>query len=198
MNPAVKVAAAAVLAGAAYYYYRNKQVQSGEVGYQTAGDMESNFIQDGVDTMTGTISGWPTGSEPYRSKIEAAAMKHSVPVSILAWLLWKESRYNPAIISGAKRSPVGAMGIAQFMPATAREELGSEAAALDPAIAIPGAARYLRKLFNSLGSWEKALAAYNWGIGNVQRKGLDKAPAETRDYYTTIIARAGGIGGVYA
>lgn len=198
MNPAVKVAAAAALAGAAYYYYRNMQVQAGEVGYQTAGDMESNFIQDGVDTMAGTISGWPTGSEPYRGKIETAATQHSVPVSILAWLLWKESRYNPAIISGAKRSPVGAMGIAQFMPATAREELGSEAAALNPDIAIPGAARYLRKLFNSLGSWEKALAAYNWGIGNVQRKGLDKAPAETRDYYTTIMARAGGIGGVYA
>lgn len=198
MTPAVKVAAAALLAGAAYYFYRSRLTQSDEVGYETAGDQESTFIEDGLDTMTGTISGWPPGSEPYRTMIESAAAQHGVQTSILAWLLWKESRYSPAIINGSKKSPVGAMGIAQFMPATAIEELGSTAAALNPAIAIPGAARYLRKLFNALGSWDRALAAYNWGIGNVQRKGLSKAPAETRDYYTTILSRAGGVGGVFA
>lgn len=136
------------------------------------------------------INGWPTGSAPYKTMIEAAAAQHRVPVLLLAWLLWKESRYNPAIIDGTKRSRVGAMGIAQFMPATAREELGSEAAALDPARAIPGAARYLAKLFRALGSWQAALAAYNWGIGNVQRKGLSVAPAETVDYYTVILDKA--------
>lgn len=198
MTPAVKIAAATLLAGAAYYFYRSRLTQTDEVGYETAGDQESSFIEDGMDTMTGTLSGWPPGSAPYRSMIESAAAQHGVQTSILAWLLWKESRYTLAIVNGTKRSPVGAMGIAQFMPATAREELGSEAAALNPAIAIPGAARYLRKLYNSLGAWDKALAAYNWGIGNVQRKGLDKAPAETRDYYSSILARAGGIGGVFA
>lgn len=198
MTPAVKIASAALLAGAAYYFYRTRLTQSGEAGYETAGDQESTFIEDGMDTMTGTLSGWPPGSAPYRGMIETAAAQYGVQTSILAWLLWKESRYTLAIVNGTKRSPVGAMGIAQFMPATAREELGSEAAALNPAVAIPGAARYLRKLYNSLGTWDKALAAYNWGIGNVQRKGIDKAPAETRDYYTTILARAGGIGGVFA
>lgn len=163
----------------------------------TAGDLDSNILSDTIDTMN-IFKDWPTGSAPYRTAIEAAAATHGVPVEILAWLLWKESRYNPAIINGVKRSPVGAMGIAQFMPATAREELGSVEAALDPAQAIPGAARYLRKLYNATGTWSQALAAYNWGIGNVKKKGLQSAPAETRDYYSTILRLAGATGGVYA
>lgn len=158
----------------------------------TAGDEESNAFTDTVESMKAQMNGgWPSGSEPYRSMIQSAAAQYGVPVPILSWLLWKESRYNPAIIDGTKRSSVGAMGIAQFMPATAREELGSVEAALDPARAIPGAARYLVKLYRSLGTWEKALAAYNWGIGNVLRKGMAAAPAETRDYYTSILAKAG-------
>jgi len=160
----------------------------------TAGDDEANILEDGADTIMGFISSWPNGSAPYRSMIEQGAAANGVPVSILAWLLWKESRYNPLIIDGTKRSRVGAMGIAQFMPATAVDELGREAAALDPSKAIPGAARYLAKLYRSAGTWEGALAAYNWGIGNVTRKGLAAAPAETRDYYTTIMNRAGMAG----
>lgn len=186
MRPAFIIAAAALTAGAYVLYVRSRD----EGG--TAGDAEANLLEDGIDTMTGILSGWPTGSEPYKAMIQSAASSNGVPVMILAWLLWKESRYNPAIISGRKRSPVGAMGIAQFMPATAVEELGSQAAALDPARAIPGAARYLKKLYNGTGTWAQALAAYNWGIGNVKKKGLSEAPAETVDYYTTIIAFAGG------
>jgi soluble lytic murein transglycosylase-like protein len=198
MKMAVKVAAAAMLAGSAFYFYRSRLGDSADTASGTAGDIESNFIEDGADTVSGAITGWPSGSEPYQGTITAAATQYGVPVSILAWLLWKESRYNPAIINGTKRSPVGAMGIAQFMPATAAQELGSVNAALNPSVAIPGAARYLRKLYDATGTWEEALAAYNWGIGNVQRKGIQNAPAETRDYYSSIIARAGGIGGVFA
>lgn len=157
----------------------------------TAGDEESDVFSDGADEVESIITGWPGGSGPYQSTIKDAADEYAVPALILAWLLWKESRYNPNIISGAKVSRVGAMGIAQFMPATAAQELGSAEAALDPDIAIPGAARYLARLYRATGTWAKALAAYNWGIGNVQRKGLAQAPAETTDYYTTILAKAG-------
>ena len=164
----------------------------------TAGDTESNIVMDTIDKATSIFSNWPPGSAPYQDAITQAANDNGVPVEILAWLLWKESRYNPAIINGTKRSPVGALGIAQFMPATAQQELGSTAAALDPSIAIPGAARYLAKLYKSTGSWDKALAAYNWGIGNVLRKGLANAPAETTDYYTTILAKANTTGSATA
>lgn len=157
----------------------------------TAGDEQSNFIEDAADNMQSMITGWPAGSGPYQQLITDSANANGLPVSILAYLLWKESRYRQEIIDGTVRSRTGAMGIAQFMPATAREELGSESAALDPAQAIPGAARYLAKLVRMAGSLAGGLAAYNWGIGNVQRKGLAAAPAETVDYYTTIMKKAG-------
>jgi soluble lytic murein transglycosylase-like protein len=178
------LAAAALVAAAMYYCWPSDGA--------TAGDDESNKLFDTVDSMTSTLSGgWPAGSAPYQAMVEAAANQYAVPVMLLAWLLWKESRYNPAIIDGTTRSRVGALGIAQFMPATASQELGSVEAALDPVRAIPGAARYLSKLARSTDTWSEALAAYNWGIGNVQRKGLSMAPPETVDYYTTIMARAG-------
>lgn len=164
----------------------------------TLGDEESDILSDGVDEMKGLIDGWPVGSAPYQTMIEDAASQYGVPVEILAWLLWKESRYLPQVIDGTRVSRVGALGIAQFMPATAREELGSVEAALDPEIAIPGAARYLAKLYRSAKTWQGALAAYNWGIGNVVRKGLAQAPAETIDYYTTILANANATGSNYA
>ena len=195
------VGAAVILIAGAYAYAKRRDENDGEEAeesYATAGDDGANFVEDSISMVAGQMSGWPDGSAPYQAKIEAAAVQHGVPASILAWLLWKESRYNAAIISGAKRSSVGAMGIAQFMPATARQELGSEAAALDPSIAIPGAARYLKKLFSQTGTWAQALAAYNWGIGNVKNKSMAAAPAETRDYYTTILANANASGSTYA
>jgi hypothetical protein len=164
----------------------------------TLGDIESDIISDTAEDVMSIFSNWPSGSGPYKQTIIDAADANGVPVEILAWLLWQESRYNPAIISGAKRSRVGALGIAQFMPATAEQELGSVDAALIPEQAIPGAARYLRKLYDKTGDWARALAAYNWGIGNVQRKGIASAPAETRDYYTKILSKANAGGGVYA
>ena len=172
--------------------------QSTADGTATAGDEEATTIDDAGETVKSYFSNWPTGSEPYQATIQQAADDNGVPASVLAWLLWKESRYNPSIIDGTKRSSVGAMGIAQFMPATAAQELGSAQAALNPAIAIPGAARYLAKLYRTAGTWAGALAAYNWGIGNVTRKGLDRAPAETTDYYTTILSRANAGGSTYA
>jgi soluble lytic murein transglycosylase-like protein len=184
------IALAAV--GALLLYAMNRQ-NSG-----TAGDDESDVITDGVDEVNNMITGWPASSGPYQDTISQAAQENGVPVQVLAWLLWKESRYNPRIIDGSITSSVGALGIAQFMPATARDELGSVQAALDPETAINGAARYLAKLYRSTGSWTRALAAYNWGVGNVNRKGLDAAPAETVNYYTDILARANATGGNFA
>jgi soluble lytic murein transglycosylase-like protein len=74
------------------------------------------------------------------------------------------------------------------MPATA-QDLGIDP--LDPAQAIPAAGAYLRRLYDATGTWSKALAAYNWGIGNVQRKGLAAAPAETRAYVAQITGDTG-------
>jgi soluble lytic murein transglycosylase-like protein len=191
-NKAVLIAA--MLAAAAFFLVRSQQQDdTGDDGEAspTAGDDASNMIDDGAATVMSAFSNWPVGSGPYRDMIQQAADDNGMPVSILAWQLWKESRFLPDVINGTRRSRVGAMGIAQFMPATAVEELGSTDAALDPAQAIPGMASYMAKLYRSTGSWQAALAAYNWGIGNVTRKGLAMAPAETTNYYTDIMDKAG-------
>lgn len=124
----------------------------------------------------------------YDALIVASANNAGIPPELLYRLLNQESRFREDIITGATRSPVGALGIAQFMPATAVEWLGSEATALDPNKAIPGAAKYLAWLVRQFsGNVKAAVAAYNWGIGNVKKKGLDNAPLETRQYVAAIL-----------
>lgn len=135
---------------------------------------------------------------PYAATIARAESDAGVPSRLLASLLYQESHYRPDIISGAVRSSKKAMGIAQFMPDTAREWLGMPEAALDPYKAIPAAGRYLAwcKKYTG-GTWRDAVMAYNWGPGAVKtwiangRPAL-KVPLETRKYavsvYDTIYA----------
>ncbi|MFZ4758917.1 MAG: transglycosylase SLT domain-containing protein [Burkholderiaceae bacterium] len=146
-------------------------------------------VEDEGTAVTGAAR-WtpPAAARPYLAAIVQAEDAYSIPRNMLARLLWQESRYRSDIITGATRSPAGAVGIAQFMPATARE-FGIDP--LDPFQSIDAAGRYLAKLYRRFGSWAQALAAYNWGQGNVARKGLANAPAETRTYYTSILSDLG-------
>ena len=118
----------------------------------------------------------------------------------LALLPFIESAFNPQAQSSAKAS-----GMWQFMPATGkdfelrqnvfrddrRDVLASTRAALD----------YLQRLHGLFGDWHLALAAYNWGQGNVtrainnnKRAGLPtdyaslRMPDETRDYVPKLLA----------
>ena len=100
----------------------------------------------------------PASAGPYLNAIAEAEALHGLPVNMLASLLYQESRYRPEIINGTVKSPAGALGIAQFMPATAKQ-FGINP--LDPFQAIPAAAKYLAKLYKRFGNWPEALAAYN-------------------------------------
>ena len=92
----------------------------------------------------------------------------------------QESGFNPYATSKA-----GAAGIFQHMPATA-QELGIDP--YDPAQSIQGGVKYMGQLLNKYqGDPTKALAAYNWGMGNLDRQGLGAAPAETQNYLKTIL-----------
>ncbi len=122
----------------------------------------------------------------------------------LAWLAEVESTLDPAA-----RSPVGAKGLFQLMPVTARS-LGLSTFLPDERTdadkAARAAARYLRTLYGKFGEWPLAFAAYNAGEGRVRRlleaRGgktfADVAavlPAETRMYVpkvcATVAVRAG-------
>ena len=123
--------------------------------------------------------------EQYTPIIKDAALQYGVPTSILSGLLSQESMsYNPDVISGKINSPVGAQGIAQFMPSTAQ---GMGVNPYDVKSAIHGAARLLAGHYKQFGSWDKALAAYNAGVGAVQQYGGVPPYPETQGYVKNIL-----------
>lgn len=80
-------------------------------------------------------------------------------------------------------SPKGALGPFQFMPATAKEYGLTPEDAMSFEKSAPAAARYLGYLLKRYnGDETMALAAYNWGMGNLEKYGLQNMPAQTRDY----------------
>jgi len=148
---------------------------------------QSDSTREFTDVITDPIKsalGLWRAPDRYAGAITDAENAYQIPTGILERLLFQESHYREDIITGKVRSPVGAIGIAQFMPATARD-FGINP--LDPLQSIDAAGKYLHQLFNRFGNWSEALAAYNWGMGNVQRKGLINAPAETVAYYSNIL-----------
>lgn len=132
--------------------------------------------------------------EQFRPLIERAAAQYGVPPDLLGRLLRQESGFRPDVISGQRLSTAGAQGIAQFMPGTAKE-MGVDP--LNPESAIPGAARYLSQLQEQFGGdINHAVAAYNWGPGNMQKwlgSGADpsRMPDETRNYMSAILGQGG-------
>lgn len=189
---AALIGAAGILTAAAWVLYVRESQAAQEA--QTAADASplADALASVSDVVADAVGGlmWSESKIPaaYLSTIRNAEAANGLPRNMLARLLWQESRYRPDIISGKVRSPAGALGIAQFMPATARE-MGIDP--LNPYEAIPAAGRYLASLYRRFGTWEQALAAYNWGQGNVARKGLDRAPTETRNYFAQILADLG-------
>ena len=105
----------------------------------------------------------------YMPLIREAEVRYRLPPGLMQALVWAESRFNPMAIS-----PAGAAGLAQLMPATARE-LGV-LNRHDPAQNIDGGARYLRQMLDRFGDVHLALAAYNAGPGAVSRAGGDVLP----------------------
>lgn len=113
--------------------------------------------------------------------IERAAGDNRLDPNFLARLLWKESLFEPSAIS-----PVGALGIAQFMPETAR--LRGLKDPMNPAEAIHASAAYLRDLIEGFGNMGLAAVAYNGGEGRAQNftRGANRLPYETQDYVLAI------------
>lgn len=121
--------------------------------------------------------------ERWAPVIDAAERRHGLPPGLLRRLLYQESRFRTDIITGTLRSPAGAVGIAQFMPATAAR-FGVDP--LDPVGAIDGAARYLKTLHAEFHDWRLAVAAYNAGEGNVRKYRGVPPFAETQRYVAEI------------
>lgn len=118
----------------------------------------------------------------YAAKIAELSVRFDLSPSLLEALVWQESRWNENA-----RSPVGAQGLAQLMPGTARY-LGVNPN--DPFANLEGGARYLREQLDRFGGdIEKALAAYNAGPGRVERAGGIPNIRETKQYVAAIMGR---------
>lgn len=127
----------------------------------------------------------------YQSAFQSAATQHGVPADILGRVAYDESHFRDDIISGQVKSSTGATGMFQFMPATAKDR--GIADPNDPKQAINGGAEYLHDLHSEFKDWRQAVAAYNWGPGNVRKdievNGADweqHLPSETVKYLATI------------
>ena len=111
--------------------------------------------------------------------LETAAATERVDLALLQAVAWTESRYNPGATSSE-----GARGLMQLLPGTAKA-LDVENP-LDPYQSARGGARFLHQLLDKYnGNVETALAAYNWGPGNVDSG--KPWPRATRNYINSIL-----------
>ena len=124
-----------------------------------------------------TRTATPEYSSMYDSLVQEHASRHALRPELVRAVIQVESGFNPRA-----RSPKGAMGLMQLMPATAKR-LGVSNA-YDPAENIRGGCKYLRQLLDRYeGNEQLALAAYNAGEGAVDRHGKNIPPfQETREY----------------
>jgi membrane-bound lytic murein transglycosylase D len=123
----------------------------------------------------------PAGAAVGVPRLKPVFAKRGVPEE-LVWLAEVESGFNRSA-----RSPAGAVGLYQLMPATARQlglSLKPKDERLDPEKNARAAARYLAYLDGRFRDWRLALAAYNAGEGRVQRL-LDRHETKTFDAIAT-------------
>ena len=193
-SPFSKNPIANFLAGGSVWDNLRKNFRMQEVNSGLVRSHENKFAQNSA-YFNRTIQ----RSTPYMYYITDEVKKRNMPAEV-ALLPFIESAY----VTKA-RSHVGASGLWQFMPATGRH-YGLEQTPLydgrhDVHAATNAALNYLQYLYGLFGDWSLALAAYNWGEGNVTRavnraiaQGLPptyenlKMPAETRNYVPKLLA----------
>ena len=118
----------------------------------------------------------------YKPVVADLSARYDLSPTLIEALVWQESRWRADAVS-----PVGARGLAQLMPGTARD-LGVDPD--NPFANLEGGARYLREqLARFDGDLEKALAAYNAGPGRVMRAGGVPRIRETQLYVAAIMGR---------
>jgi len=155
-----------------------------------------NMDQD-IKTWTARLPATPVPlARQLAPDLKAIFKAEGVPPELI-WLAEVESAFNPKA-----KSPVGAAGLFQFMPATA-QRFGLETTPTDqrtdPKHSGTAAARYLRLLHRRFSDWPLAVAAYNAGEGRVGRvlktQGgtrfediADALPIETRMYVPRVAA----------
>ncbi len=124
---------------------------------------------------------WPKAAKPYVSRLKPIFAAQKVPPE-LVWLAEVESSFDPRA-----RSPQGAAGLFQLMPATAKRfglRVWPSDQRLKPESSARATAKYLGYLHGHFKDWRLALAAYNAGEGTVEKL-LQRRKARTFDAIAT-------------
>jgi membrane-bound lytic murein transglycosylase D len=124
---------------------------------------------------------WPKEAKPYVAELKPVFVEEKVPPE-LVWIAEVESSFDPRA-----RSPVGATGLFQLMPATAKQ-YGLRTWPFDQRLKSEksgrATAKYLNYLYGRFKNWRLALAAYNAGEGTVQKL-LARGKVKTYDAIAT-------------
>lgn len=158
---------------------------SGGLGDSIAGAFVK--ISEGVGFMPFTAAAALKSNQAYVTHIRAVEKQLGLPADLLVRVAYQECRFRADIITGQKVSSAGAKGMFQLMPV--HWKLVNP---LDWKASAVYAGGYLKAHYKRFGTWREALAAYNWGQGNLAKFGIAKAPLETRNYYGQILADVGG------
>ena len=120
----------------------------------------------------------------YSSLIDSASATYGVPASLISGVMQVESGGNPNALSST-----GASGLMQLEPGTAAS-LGITNV-FDPAQNIDAGTQYLATLLQQYGGdVPTALAAYNWGPGNIATSG-GNIPPSVQDYVNNVMSQSG-------
>lgn len=173
------------LGGIVFYYWYTNQT-----------DVET--AAQGVESdVQAAISGWKTaGSGPtWVPILNQAEQSYGLPQDMLAAQAYQESSFIENIIRGIKASSAGAMGILQLMPQYFTSvNVPVPYTNQDVSNQISEAGQQMTSLYSSTGSWKLALAAYNAGLGNVQKYNGIPPFTETQNYVAEVIANAPAAG----
>jgi membrane-bound lytic murein transglycosylase D len=154
-----------------------------------------------TDRGRGMFESWLKRSGRYQDMIQEELRERRLPEDLL-WVSMIESGFDPNA-----KSPVGAVGLWQFMPATGAVYGLRQNKFVDqrrnPRLATQAAVHHLRDLYMRFGQWDLALAAYNMGyeqlleridrVGTTDFNELARAgvlPEETAKYVPKIVAAA--------
>ena len=154
-----------------------------------------------TDRGRGMFETWLKRSGKYQDMVQAELRRRHLPEDLI-WVSMIESGFDPRA-----KSPAGAVGLWQFMPATGKVYGLEQNKFLDqrknPRLATQAAAHHLRDLYLRFQSWDLALAAYNMGyeqlLNAIDRYGTsdfnelarqEAIPSETASYVPKIAAAA--------
>ena len=163
-------------------------------------DYVASYINFFTNTRSGhaTIVNSLTRAGKYKQMIQRILAEEGVPQDLIYQAV-AESGFQPQIRNGRS----GAGGMWQFMPgdsfAPPRSAWFDQR--YDPEKSTRAYAKYIKYLYKQLGDWYLAMAAYDWGAGNVQRAvqrtgyadfwelyRRNALPQETKNYVPIILA----------